>query len=464
MTLSTVDRYEPDQLGSVGERAVVIGGSIAGLSAARALADGFEEVIVLERDPLPDEPVTRDGAPQTRHPHALLEAGRVTLEDLFPGFSETVLSEGGLLVDTGTETVQYDEGGFLADTEARLPTYCASRALFEHVVRKQVRDRPGVALRGNHQFTGYRTDDDASEVTGVTFRDPEGDETNLATDLVVDATGRTSRTPTWLESHGYEAPPVDEVRIDVTYSTIRIERPATDRRIFLVPPSAPRTRGAAFIPIENGQWEVIVQGVHGDDAPTEPAAFKNFVDSLPVDELGTLLDSQPWVSEGIEHYPYPSSRRHRYEDLDRFPEGLVVTGDAIASFNPIHGQGMSVAALDAVTLQQALADGGLDGIAGRFFDRVAAVVDDVWQMSTGADFDFPQTTGPKPTGTDLFNWYASRLISRAHSDPELSEAFRRVMRLEQAPTTLFRPRIVWRVLRPSFSRPRMPLGQGEPDV
>lgn len=464
MTLSTKDRFDPADLRSVGERAVVVGGSMAGLSTARALAEGFEEVVVLERDPLPDEPVARKGAPQTSHPHALLEAGRATFEDLFPGFSETVLSEGGLLVDAGTEMAYYDEGGFVADTDERLPSYCASRALFEHVVREQVRDRASVDLRGNHQFTGYRTDEDASAVTGVTFRDPTGDEQTMSADLVVDATGRTSRTPTWLENNGYESPPVDEVQIDVTYSTIRIERPPDDRRIFLVPPSAPRTRGGVLIPVEGGDWEVIVQGVHGDDAPTDPAAFQEFVDSLPVGELGSLVASQPWVSEDIEHYPYPSSRRRRYEDLDRFPDGLVVTGDAIASFNPVYGQGMSVAAMEAVLLQQALADGGLDGVARRFYDRAAGVVDEVWGMATGADFDFPQTTGPKPTGTDLLNWYSSRLLSRAHSDPVLSEAFLRVMRLEEPSTSLLRPGIAWRVLRPSFGGKRVPLGQGDPDV
>lgn len=463
MTLATVNRYDPDLLGSIGNRAVVVGGSIAGLATARVLADGFAEVVVLERDSLPDEPVARDGAPQTTHPHALLEAGRATFEDLFPGFGEAVLSAGGLLVDSGSDMAYYDQGGFVADTAQRLPTYCASRALFEHVIRQQVRDRESIDLRGDHQFTGYRTDD-ATAVTGVTFRDPAGQETTLAADLVVDATGRTSRTPTWLENHGYEAPPVDEVRIDVTYSTIQIERSPDDRRILFVPPSVPRTRGSAIIPIEGDRWEVIVQGVHGDDAPTDPATFRTFVDSLPVGELGTLVDSQSWISDRIDHYPYPTSRRHRYEALDRFPDGLVVTGDAIASFNPIYGQGMSVAALEAVSLQQALANGGLADIGRRFFDRTAGIVDDVWGMAIGADFDFPQTTGPKPAGTGLFNRYVSRLLSRAQSDPVLSEAFLRVLRLERQPATLLRPGIALRVLRPSFSRSRVSSSQGEPAV
>jgi len=219
--------------------------------------------------------------------------------------------------------------------------------------------------------------------------------------------------------------------------------------MFFVPPSSPRTRGGGLIPIEEDRWEVIIQGVHGDQTPTDPDEFIEFIESLPIAELGQLVKSQPWVSDEIEHYPYPSSIRRRYEDLDRFPDNLVVTGDAIASFNPINGQGMSVAALDALHLHHTIARGGLDDVARRFFDRTADTVDIVWQMSAGADFDFPQTTGPKPRGTDLFNWYMDRFIRKAHSDPVLSEAFLRVMRLEKPPKTLLQPSIVWRVFRPT---------------
>jgi 2-polyprenyl-6-methoxyphenol hydroxylase-like FAD-dependent oxidoreductase len=196
---------------------------------------------------------------------------------------------------------------------------------------------------------------------------------------------------------------------------------------------------------------VIVQGVHGDDTPTDREGFVEFVESLPVAELGRQVTSQPWVSEEIEYYPYPSSRRRRYEELERFPDGLVVTGDAIASFNPIYGQGMSVAALDAVVLHHVLASDGVEDVGRRFFDRATPLVDAVWQMAAGADFAFPQTSGPKPTGIDLTNRYVARLLRKAHTDPVLSEAFLRVMRLEQPSTTLMRPGIAWRVLRPSGS-------------
>jgi 2-polyprenyl-6-methoxyphenol hydroxylase-like FAD-dependent oxidoreductase len=296
-------------------------------------------------------------------------------------------------------------------------------------------------------FTSYETDDDGG-VTGIEFRDERGDPTTLPADLVVDATGRTSRTPSWLEEHGYEPPPTESVEVDVTYSTIRVERPESARHALVVPPDPPRTRGAAAIPIEDGRWEVILQGLHGDDAPTDREGFVAFAESFPVAEIAELVRDREWTEEGIHHYPFPSSVRRRYDRLDRFPDGLVVTGDAIASFNPIYGQGMSVAALDSLALHHALASGGLDGLAPRFFDRAAAIVEAVWRVAVGADFAFEATDGAKPTGTDSFNRYVDRLVSTAHDDGRVTDAYYRVFRLEREPTSLLRPGVLWRVLVP----------------
>lgn len=447
MVLANVERYDPSNVPQITGRAVILGGSVAGLAAARVVSDVFDEVTVLERDPLPDAPTVRDGAPQTSHPHVLLEAGRTTLEGYFPGFSEDVIRNGGLMVDAATEMKYYENGGFFADGPNQLPMLCASRALFEHVVREHVRGLPNVALSDSCRFINY-TFAPGHGVTGVRYRDENGKETTLSAALVVDATGRTSRTPDWLEKNDFEAPDVDEVRVDVTYSTVRLDRLPDERTVLFVPPSPPRTRGAAAIPIEDGQTEFIVQGIHGDDAPTERDAFLEVASSFPVTELGRLPAEREWISEEIHHYPFPSSVRRRYDDLEEFPDGLVVTGDAIASFNPVYGQGMSVGALDALLLHHTLSETGLDDLALAYFPAVADLIAEVWQLAVGADFEFPQTTGPKPRGTDLFNWYVNRLIRSAHTDGELTDAFYRVFRLERSVTTLLSPGVVWRVLRP----------------
>ncbi|MFB6093200.1 MAG: FAD-dependent oxidoreductase [Haloquadratum sp.] len=451
MTLADIERYDPDRVTERGERAIVVGASMAGLQAARVLADAFEAVTVVERDPLPDEPVARRGVPQAEHVHAMLEPGRVVLEDLFPGYGAELRDEGGLRIRGATDLDLYQQGAFLAEGDAPLPFYCASRPLYEQVARRRVAGHEAITLRDTCQFTDYVAGDDAGVVEGVAMRDANGDEETLWGEVVVDATGRTSRTPEWLDSHGYPTPPVDEVAVDLAYSTVVLERPPDTRQGYLVVPSPPTPRGGTAIPIEGDRWIVTLFGLHGEHPPTDESGFRAFAASLPTPVLAELLDDHEWLSEEVRHYPFPASTRRRYEELDRVPEGLLVTGDALASFNPIYGQGMSVAALDALALHHTLAD-GIDDLATRFFDRAAAAIDDAWQIAVGADFEFPETTGPKPRGADLFNRYLSAVVRTSHTDGHVAEAFTRVLRLEVPPTRLLRPDVVRRVVAAEVRR------------
>lgn len=448
MTLATVPRYDADRATVRGERAVVVGAGIAGLLAARVLADAFEAVTVLERDPAPDDPVVRRGVPQGEHVHVMLEAGRATLEDLFPGYRADLLSSGGLEIDGARDVDFYAGGGLLADGPRRVPQYAATRPLYEHLIRRHVADLDGVRLRTGCRFRDYVVDDAATAVQGVVFANEETALEELDASLVVDATGRTSRTPDWLERHRYPSPAVDEVAIDLAYSTVLLERPADDHRAFVVPPEPPRTRGFAMFPVEGGRWIVTLAGVHGDHPPTDVDGLLGYAGRIPGPDVAGLLDAQPWRSEAVAHYPFPSNLRRRYEDLDRFPDGLVVLGDGIASFDPVYGQGMSVAALEALLLYECLATDGLEGLAPRFFERSEAVVDTAWRMAVCPDFRFARTTGPRPRGTALVNRYVSRLHRKAHADGELRDAFTRVVMMERPPSSLFHPRIAWRVLRP----------------
>lgn len=448
MTLATIPRYQRDQVPTIGDQAVVVGGSVAGLCAARVLADGFDTVSIVEKDPVPANPTPRPSVPQGRQIHALQEAGRATLEDLLPGFGEQLISAGGLLIDGASDLKFFAEGEYLAQGPSRFPTYSASRPLFEHVIGQRVTDRPGVRLRSSCQFIEYLVDAEKSAVTGVRVRTRDGMDEELAADLVVDATGRTSRTPAWLEAHGFTPPPVDEVHIDIAYSTISIERPPDDRRAILAPSSHPHTRGGAAFPIEGDRWLLNLHGIHGDHPPTDLREFEEFAASLPVAEFEQLLDIYPPVSTDVEYYPFPANQRRYYEAIDQFPDGLLVIGDAIASFNPIYGQGMSVAALEALALHHSLGSGGRDGLARRYFSRAAEVIDIAWTLAVGADFQFPQTSGPMPRGTEIFGRYLSRLTRKAHTDGELRDALFRVILMEQPPTALLRPRTLAKVLRP----------------
>ncbi|WP_280141153.1 FAD-dependent oxidoreductase [Halogranum amylolyticum] len=441
--------YDSTRLERVGSHAVVIGASMAGLCAARVLTDGFEEVTIVERDSLPDVPAPRRGVPQAQQPHVLWEAGRATLEHLFPGYSAAVLEAGGVKVDGQTEFNNYSNGDFLANGDRSFAIYSATRPVYEQIVRERVVALGRIRLRSECQFTGYLLDDTETTVEGIEIRTEDSDSEQVRADLVVDATGRTSRTPALLEYHGYQPPALDEVQIDAAYSTTFIQRPADDHRAFGALAEAPRTRGGVVAPVEENRWLVSLHGVHGDHPPTDYDDFVDFAASVPATEIRELLEEHPPVDGEIHHYPFAANRRYHYERLSRFPEGLVVVGDAVASFNPIYGQGMSVAALEAVLLHDVLATGGRVDAGLRFFDRTMELVDIAWTMAVGADFGFPETRGQKPRGTTFFNWYLNRLLRTAHSDGALTDAFVQVLMLERPPTTLLRPSVVWRVLKPS---------------
>jgi 2-polyprenyl-6-methoxyphenol hydroxylase-like FAD-dependent oxidoreductase len=448
MTLATVSPYDSSAVSKRTDRAIVLGASMAGLCAARVLTDGFEDVIVIERDPLPDEPIVRRSVPQASQPHILWEAGRSTLEDLFPGYSDELLAAGGVLIDGRNDFHNYSRGAFLARGRDDFPLYSATRLLYEHLVRRRVSKLNDVAIRDNCQFIDYLVDDTSTTIEGVSIRTRDGKREELPAELVVDATGRTSRTPVWLEKHGYRPPTLDELCIDVAYSTTFVERPAGDHRTIGILAEAPRTRGGLAAPVEGGRWLMNLHGVHGDHPPTDTEGFVDFAASLPTPEIKQLVDEYPLVDGDISHYPFSANRRYRYEDLDQFPKGLLVIGDAIASFNPIYGQGMSVAALESLELHHTLVKGGRKGITPRFFNRAGTIVDTAWMMATGADFSYPETEGTKPRGATFFNWYLARLFRNAHTDGRLTDAFNRVLSMQQPPTSLLRPTVLWRVLKP----------------
>ncbi len=431
----------------VGGHAVVVGAGMAGLLAARVLVDAFDRVTVLDRDALPTHGSARKGVPQDRHPHALLEAGRTVLEELFPGFGDTLVDRGGLVLEVGTEARLFDQGGFLAAGHAHRTMYSSSRPLMEAVARQRLAEHDGIRLRGGCQLVDHLTPH-GSRVRGVAVHDGESGRQEIPADLVVDATGRGTRTPAWLAEHGFAPPATDEVRIDVGYTTRVLERPDDDRRNYLVPPAAPDTRGGVLLPIESGKWLLTLVGAHGDHPPADPEGFSDFAATLPSPELAEVLADHPAATETASRYRFVAHVRHRYEDLDQLPDGLVPIGDAIASLNPVYGQGMSVAALEALELRESLADGGDDDLPRRFLARAGQVVDGAWRSAVGSDFRFPQTEGTRPPGTDLVNRYLARMVRRAHSDDHLADTFLDAMLMTAPPTTLFRPTTVWRTLRP----------------
>ncbi|MGY1813984.1 FAD-dependent oxidoreductase [Blastococcus sp. SYSU D00820] len=436
-------------MSAVREHAVVIGASMAGLLAARVLSETSERVTVIDRDLLPGEAGARRGVPQGRHPHALLVRGKEVLEELFPGLATDLLARGALTGDMQADVRWYNDGHLLRQQPIGIGGLAMSRPLLEDAVRARVRALPGVQICEGTDSAGPVLDGD--RVTGVrvlTATAGAPTETVLPADLVVDAGGRGSHTPQWLAAHGYQAPAETRIRVDVRYATWVLPRHADDLGgdvacVIAATVAAPRF-GVA-LPIEGDRWLVTAGGYSGEAAPADRDEFRAFLTRLPAPDLAPLLDGREPL-EPPRRYSFPHSMRRHYERLDRFPAGLVVMGDALSSFNPVYGQGMTVAAVEALQLRRLLSAGTPD--LPRAFHRGAArVVDVPWDMAAGADLRLPGVVGDRPLRARLVNGYLARLQAAAAVDGELGAAFLRVVNLLDPPPALLRPAVVRRVLR-----------------
>jgi 2-polyprenyl-6-methoxyphenol hydroxylase-like FAD-dependent oxidoreductase len=363
-----------------------------------------------------------------------------------PGFTDELVRSGALKVDFSREVRVHAADGLLASGAGEMPLYYASRPLIERTLRSCVAQHGRVTVEASHQVSELMVTDGRTIEGVVALHD--GVERKLPAELIVDTTGRGSRTATWLRQLGYPAPASEQIHVDLVYRTCRLRRPSQDRRAMLILPAAPRARGAAVAPIENDRWIVTLFGMHGDHPPGDVDGLRDFAASLPTPLVRELLDDHEPETREIAHYRFPTYTRRRYERLKEHPPGLLALGDAVANFNPIYGQGMSVAAQEALALHETLAEREVDDLGGRFYHRVNKIVENAWKVAAGGDFQFPQTDGNKPRGTDLLNRYVTRLYRKARADGTLADAFARVATLERSPTSLIRPAVAWRVLRP----------------
>jgi hypothetical protein len=430
---------------SVGQHAVVIGSGMGGLLATRVLSDYFERVTVLERDELTaDDP--RKGVPQGHHAHGLLATGWRILQGLFPGFEQELLEAGAQVGDSTRDGLWFQHGGYLTQTKGDLPVVCLSRPLLEGKVRARVLGLSNVHLRTGADVRGLLSPD-RRRVTGVEVVCGSTTE-SLEADLVLDASGRGSRSSAWLEALGYAKPEVSEIKINVGYASRVYRRAASDlggNTHLIIAAKAPQKRGGVLLARENDCWMATLIGMLGDHCPTDEAGFLEFAKSLPTPDLYEVISKAEPLS-GISSYRYPSSLRRHFERLKQFPTGFMVFADAVCSFNPIFGQGMTVAALEAQVLERSLAQ-GLEGLWSRFIRRASKVVDIPWTLAASADLAYPEVVGKRGLGVKIINAYVGRLLEKAWSDPSLVVAFHQVSNLMKPPSSLFAPKIVWRVLR-----------------
>lgn len=425
------------------EHALVLGASMGGLLAARVLSERFERVTLLERDPLDGGVAPRRGVPQGRHAHGLLASGLRTLEALYPGLTRDLTSRGALSGDVCGDCLWFQHGGAKLRVPGQLPGLLLSRPLLEDGVRRHTLTRPNVTLRQGRaeglMLSGAR-------VTGVQVADED-----LEADLVVDATGRGSRLPAWLGTLGYDAPQQSTVEIGLTYTTRTFTRRPGDMgglTAAIIAETPPEGKHFGVMLAQENGWTVTLGGVLGCRAPEDLAGFRAFAARLPTPEIAEVLAVAGPLGEATT-FGYPASVRRHYERLNRFPAGLLAFGDALCSFDPVYGQGMSVAALEALALRDCLAKPGAGPLWRRFFRAAARVADIPWTLAVGGDLQFPEVPGRRTALTGFVNRYVSRVHVAAQHDPVVSLAFLRVANLLAPPRSLFAPGLVRRVLRAS---------------
>jgi 2-polyprenyl-6-methoxyphenol hydroxylase-like FAD-dependent oxidoreductase len=469
---NTTESAQPK--GSPRQCAVVLGGSLAGLLAAQVLSDHFAQVVVVDRDDLDtDLDAPRRGVPQSRHTHGLLVRGAEAMESILPGFVSGVRDRGGMQVDVLARSSWMLQDNVLTDGESGLHALLASRVLIESEVRRRVRETPTVRLLGEHDIVGLRTTADGRRVVGARVArrgapvgaSPDAarergerasgtlSSVDLDADLVVDATGRGSRASTWLRELGYEAPEVTEVNADVTYVTrLFRSRPGVldglDAQVVGAHP--PYGRAGVALRQEGDRWTVTLSGQHGEVPPSDLEGFLAYARTLPADGIAQIVEGCEPLGEPTP-YRFPGSRWVRWERLRRRPEGFVVIGDAVCSFNPVYGQGMSSAAHQVVRLRALLAEGDPEGLARRSAKAFATVSSAPWALATGSDRRFPGMPA-KPLPERLLDRYLDRLLGVATANHDVTVAFARVLNLLAAPPSLLAPRVVWRVLGPGSGR------------
>ncbi len=431
--------------GSSGSHAVVLGGSLAGLLAARVLAEHYDRVVVIDRDPLPTGPRHRPGVPQDRHLHGLHPRGLQILDELFGGLEAELRQDGAADGDMFGDCRFLLSGHRFRQAPIGVRRLLCSRPLLEARLRARVRELPQVRVL-TCAVTGLVGSPGGERITGVTVTPSLDAPRSIATELVIDATGRGSRAPFWLAELGYQRPAEDSVQIDIGHATrtFRLRPGALDGDVMIINGgTADNPRSGALAAQEGGRHLVTLSGILGDHPPIDTDGFTAFARSLAFPDIAdALVGAQP-LDDGVA-FRFPTSTRRRYERLPEFPAGLLVMGDAVCSFNPVYGQGMTVAALQALALRQELRRTPIPE-PRRWFRALAAVVDSPWQVGVGADLAFPDVAGRRTAQVRMVNSYLPRLHAAASVDPQLGAAFVRVLGLLDRPQGLLRPDRVARV-------------------
>ncbi len=431
-------------------RAVVLGGSLAGLFAARVLSDAYDEVVIVDRDELIGVDGPRRGCPQGRHINGLMTRGQMAIEQMYPGITTEIFDDGVPQGDLAGTVRWYARGKHLRQEPAGMICVAASRPMLERHVCERTAALGNVTFLERHDILGLAATPDRGKIVGVRVQNLNGDkgEEIVDADLVVDATGRGSRTPIWLEDLGYARVVEDRKKIGLGYGTqhYRLNTDPYDGDLSINSIAHPKLpRGCIFTKTDGGRVELTVYGILGDHPPTDQAGYFDFVKSLGIPEIYDAVIAAEPLDEPVA-FRFPTTLRRRYEDMDRFPDGLLVVGDAVTCFNPVYAGGMTVAALSATTIRNHLHSGAAPQPLQYFRDLARDVIDPPWEVTHAIDLGFPGVEGTRTFAIKMQQAF-TRLVYRAGTrDSRVTAGYFRVAGQVDHPKTLMRPRFLLRVL------------------
>jgi 2-polyprenyl-6-methoxyphenol hydroxylase-like FAD-dependent oxidoreductase len=409
----------------LGGTAIVAGRSMAGLAAAAAVAKRFDRVLILDRDDLPAGPEPRVGVGQGHHLHNLLKGGELSIEKLLPGACAELMAQGAVPVRSGIDIRITDHGERLPRRDLGYDNICASRPLIEHVVARRIMQESNVEVRPatsleNLVFTGE------GRVCAVMAQTIGKAPERVSADLVVDCTGHRSKATDILSAGVAHTVPAFKINIGISYTSAIYDAPdgaADGSKGFVVLPSPPNKRGAFVSLIEDGKWLVSLHTRFERKLPATHEEMIAFASEIETPDAADFL-KQAKVLTPIRSFRKPEAAWRRFNKVANLPDGFLLVGDSMASFNPIFGQGMSTAWLEAVALeellsQRAAAKRGLEGLASDYFPEAARICKEAWGGSTLVDSGYPEVTGDLHPGSKQAVIYLRALRMLLADDPEL---------------------------------------------
>jgi len=430
-------------------KAIVIGGSIAGLLSARVLADYFTRVIVVDKDKLPATPQPRRGVPQSVQPHVLFAKGYRILKDFFPSIEDRLTANGALTIDWAKEFKHYFSGYWsFNEHSSDIISVTCSRYLLEWTIRQELSKLPQIEFVEQAKVSGLIYDSTEDKVTGVCLDSAQ----RINADLVVDASGRSSQAAKWLKQIGCTRAPEEVVNPFLGYATRRYCIPKDlklDWKVLLISHTPPADKRLGYLAqIESHELIATLGGYGQDFPPLDDAGFQEFAQSLAQPDFYQAI-AQCTPSSPIYAHRATANRLVNYDKI-KLPAGLVALGDAVCALCPVYGQGMTISALGAETLQTWLNNSNINQLDNNSFQKqLAKTNSNHWMLATSQDYRFPTTIGGKHKQgliDNLLANYTNKLISKSVDKPQLHLLFIEVSHLLRSPLALYHPQVIWQVL------------------